>query len=448
MVTGTTQIQCPNCKSPIQAQIQQLIDVGQNPALKSHLLSGSFNRAQCPVCKFDGAIATPLVYHDPEHELLLTYIPVEVNMPKDEQERIIGQLINRVMDKLPAEQRKGYLLQPQSVLTMQGLIERVLETEGITKEDIEAQQAKMRLFEDLLRLPEDQLETFVKEHDEDIDATFIQLVSLTLQSTPDPQARQAVSERLATILEHSTFGQRMKKQEDELKVATESLQTLSKEGLTRESLLKLFIDAPSGERVIALANLARPALDYSFFQTLSEQIEAADEDESERLTKLREQILEVTQEIDKIQEARATQAASLLKALIEAEDLEQAIAQAAPYIDELFLGTLEANLRAAREGDETEIASRLEQIQSRIEQLIRDSMPPSMKLTQELVETKDEEEAVALLEANSETIDENLLNGLMTSAEQLEGAGDQESAEKLRRLYKQALKMSMKAKMN
>jgi hypothetical protein len=448
MVTGTTQIQCPNCKSPIQAQIKQLIDVGQNPALKSHLLSGSFNRAQCPVCKFDGAIATPLVYHDPEHELLLTYIPVEVNMPKDEQERIIGQLINRVMDKLPAEQRKGYLLQPQSVLTMQGLIERVLETEGITKEDIEAQQAKMRLFEDLLRLPEDQLETFVKEHDEDIDATFIQLVSLTLQSTPDPQARQAVSERLATILEHSTFGQRMKKQEDELKVATESLQTLSKEGLTRESLLKLFIDAPSAERVIALTNLARPALDYSFFQTLSEQIEAADGEESERLTKLREQILEVTEEIDKIQEARATQAASLLKALIEAEDLEQAIAQAAPYIDELFLGTLEANLRAAREGDETEIASRLEQIQSRIEQLIRDSMPPSMKLTQELVETKDEEEAVALLEANSETIDENLLNGLMTSAEQLEGAGDQQSAEKLRRLYKQALKMSMKAKMN
>jgi hypothetical protein len=448
MVTGTTQIQCPNCKSPIQAQIQQLIDVGQNPALKSHLLSGSFNRAQCPVCKFDGAIATPLVYHDPEHELLLTYIPVEVNMPKDEQERIIGQLINRVMDQLPAELRKGYLLQPQSVLTMQGLVERVLETEGITKEDIEAQQAKMRLFEDLLRLPEDQLETFVKEHDDDIDATFIQLVSLTLQSTPDPQARQAVSERLATILEHSTFGQRMKKQEDELKLATESLQTLSKEGLTRESLLKLFIDAPSAERVIALTNLARPALDYSFFQTLSEQIEVADGDESERLTELRDQILDTTQEIDKIQEARATQAASLLKALIEAEDLEQAIAQATPYIDELFLGTLEANLRAAREGDETDIVSRLEQIQSRIEQLIKDSMPPSIKLIQELADTEDEEAAVALLEANSEVIDENLLNGLMTSAEQLEGTGDHESAEKLRRLYKQALKISMKAKMN
>jgi hypothetical protein len=369
-------------------------------------------------------------------------------MPKDEQERIIGQMINRLMDNLPAEQRKGYLLQPDAVLTMQGLIERVLETEGITKEDIEAQQAKMRLFEDLLRIPEDQLESFVKDHDEDIDATFIQLVSLTLQSTPDPQARDAVSQRLAKILENSTFGQQLQKQETELKLATESLQALSKEGLTRESLMQLFIDAPTDERVVALTNLTRPAMDYSFFQGLSEQIEIADGDESERLTKLRDQILEVTEEIDKIQEARATQAASLLKALIEADDLDQAIAQAVPYIDELFIGTLQANLRAAREGEEAEIVARLEEIESRIEKLIQDSMPPSLQLAQNLIETKDEDEAKALLESKAEDIDDNLLNSLMTSAEQMESAGDQDSADQLRRLYKHALKLSMKAKMN
>ncbi len=448
MVTGTTQIQCPSCKSPIQAQIQQIIDVGQNPASKSHLLSGSFNRAQCPVCNFDGAIATPLVYHDPENELLLTYIPVEVNMPKDEQERMIGQLINRVIDKLPTEQRKGYLLQPQSVLTMQGLVERVLETEGITKEDIEAQQAKMRLFEDLLRLPEDQLEAFVRDHDEEIDTTFIQLISLTLQSTPDPQAREAVSQRLSTILEYSTLGQKMKRQENELKLATESLQALSKEGLTREALLQLFLDAPSDERVVALTNLTRPALDYTFFQQLSEQIETVEGDEKSRLTKLRDQMLEVTQEIDKIQEARATQAASLLKALIEAPDLDQAISQVAPYIDELFLGTLEANLRAAREGKETEIVARLEEIQNRIEKLIKDSMPASLVLTQQVVEAKDDDEAYALLESNLDDIDENLLNGLMSSAEQMEASGEKDGAERLRRLYKHALKLSMKSKMN
>lgn len=447
MVTGTTQIQCPNCKTPIQAQIQQLIDVGQNPAAKSLLLSGSLNRAHCPVCNFDGAIATPLVYHDPEHELLLTYIPVEVSMPKAEQEKIIGQLINRLMTQLPAEQRKGYLFQPQSVLTMQGLIERVLETEGISKEDIEAQRAKMQLFEDLLRLPEDQLAQFVQDHDEEIDATFIQLISLTLQSTPDPQAREAVNQRLEAIIEHSSFGQRMKRQENELKLASESLQALSKAGLTREGLLQLFLDAASEERVVALTNLTRPALDYSFFQALSERIDAAEGAEQDRLRKLRDQILEITEEIDKIQEARATQAASLLKALIEAEDLDQTLKQALPYIDELFLGTLEANLRAAREGDESAIVDRLEEIQQRIDALIREAMPPSLKLTQELVETKDEEEAMALLESRAGDIDDNLLNGLMTSAEHLEKAGDKDNADQIRRLYKQALKLSMKAKM-
>ena len=447
MATGTTQIQCPNCSSPIQARVQQLVDVGQDPSAKSRLLSGSFNRVQCPVCGFDGAVTTPVVYHDPEHELLLTFVPVEVNMPKNEQERLIGQMINRLMDKLAPEQRKAYLLQPQSVLTMQGLVERVLETEGITKEDIEAQQAKMRLFEDLIRLPEDQLEAFIMEHDNDIDATFMQLLSLTLQSTPDPSAQEAVSQRLTKILEFSTFGKKLRAQEAELRAATESLRELSQENLTLETLMQLFIDAPTDERVAALTNLTRPALDYGFFQALSERIEAAEGDESTRLTALRAQILEVTEEIDKIQEARATQAGSLLRALIDAEDLDQAIQEAIPLIDELFIGTLQANLRAAREGKEEKLVTRLEQIENRIEKLIMDSMPPSLRLAQSLLEIEDEEQAKVMLESQADNIDENLLNSLMSSVDKLENSGEKQSAEHLRRLYKHALKLSMQAKM-
>ncbi|TFH37146.1 MAG: hypothetical protein E4G99_03235 [Anaerolineales bacterium] len=447
MATGTSQIQCPNCGSPIQARVQQLIDVGQDPAAKSRLLSGSFNRAQCPVCGFDGAITTPLVYHDPEHELLLTYIPVGINISKDAQERLIGQMINRLMNDLPAEQRKAYLLQPQSVLTMQGLVERVLETEGITKEDIEAQQAKMRLFEELLRMPEDQLKSFIEKNDDAIDATFIQLMSITIQSTPDPGAQEAVSQRLAKILELSTFGQKLKAQETELRLATESLQALSQEGLTRESLMQLFIDAPTAERIVALTNLTRPALDYGFFQVLSERIDVTAGDENTRLNELRTQILDITQEIDKIQEARATQAASLLKAMIGADDLDQAIQQAIPLIDELFLGTLQANLRVARESHEDVLVARLEEIESRIEKLIRDSMPPSLQFIQSLLEVDTEDQAKALLESKGDQIDEDLLNSLMSNVQHLENSGEKESAEHLRRLYKHALKLSMRAKM-
>ena len=73
-----TRINCPNCRQPIMADIDQLFDVGQDPTVKQKILSGAFNIASCPNCGFKGMIATPLVYHDPGKELLLTYFPPEL----------------------------------------------------------------------------------------------------------------------------------------------------------------------------------------------------------------------------------------------------------------------------------------------------------------------------------------------------------------------------------
>ena len=294
MVTNATQMLCPNCRSPIHAQIQQLVDVGQDPGAKARLLSGSFNHIQCSVCGFDGAVAVPIVYHDPQHELLLTYVPLEASMPKNEQERIIGQMIKRVSDQLPLAERKGYLFQPQSILTMQGLVERVLEAEGISKEEIDAQRATMRLFEKVLTLPEEQIETFVEENDAELDATFFQIAGLALQSTGDRKAAEAMGARLEKIIEFSSFGKKLRAQEEALKEATKSLQALAEEGLTHETLLDQLVEAPDENRVVALVNLTRPALDYSFFQLITERIDQAQSEEKEHLTSLRQQILEIT----------------------------------------------------------------------------------------------------------------------------------------------------------
>ncbi|MEJ2012739.1 MAG: CpXC domain-containing protein [Anaerolineales bacterium] len=447
MVSNAAQITCPNCGAPIQARIRQLIDVGQDPSLKGRLLSGSLNHVRCSVCGFDGTIATPLVYHDPEHELLLTYIPVEVNLKKDEQERLIGQLINRVMDQLPPEQRKAYLLQPQSVLTMQGLVDRVLEEEGISKEEIEAQQEKMRLFEELLQVPEDGVAQFAKEHDEELDAAFFQLVSLTLQATRDPRAQEAMAGRLQTLLEETSFGKRLQAQEQEIQAATESLRSISDDGLTRESLLDLFVEAPNDDRVTALTNLTRPALDYEFFELLSRKIETAEGDEKEHLENLRAHILQVTEEIDSIQQARAAQSASLLKTLLESDNPEQAVQQALPLIDELFLGTLEANLRGARERGDDELLQRLETINDIIQERIKASLPAGLQLAQELLSLPAQEERMAMLEEKKEQIDDDLLNTLMGSIQRLVQSDQAKDAEELRALYKQALKLKMKASM-
>ena len=407
------------------------------------MLSGALNRVQCPTCGYQGQLATPLVYHDSEKELLLTYMPAEVAMPKNEQEKLLGRLINRIVDNLPQESRKAYLLQPKASLTMQGLIEQVLEADGITKEQIEHQQAKLHLVEQLIRQPSDQVEAFVLEHDVEMDEDFFQLASMALQSLGDEQALAAAAQRLEAALRLSSVGKRIEARESELRAAAESLQSAG-EGLTQERLLELFIEAPNDDRVIALANLSRPALDYGFFQQLSDRIEAANAEQKTQLEALRARVLEITQQIDDVQQARAAQAAGLLRSLIEAEDLDEAIRQAFPLIDEIFLATLRANLTAAKESGNEQAAARLETIQSRINQVVMDSLPPSLQLAQRVLDVEDLEAGKALLDDNAEAIDEQFLSTLVGAAQRLDQGGDAETAERIRKLHRHAAGQTMR----
>jgi hypothetical protein len=446
MAQSVTQLKCPNCQAPIQAALEQLIDVGQDPSAKSRLMSGNLNRVRCPVCQFEGQISSPLVYHDPNHELLLTYMPVEISIPKDEQERVIGQMINQVTNRLEPEQRKAYLFQPQAVLTLQGLLEKVLEADGISKEEIEAQRARMRLFEDLLKTPEEFLDAFIKDHDEDLDSAFFQLASLTLQATENQRAREAINARIERALLHSTFGKSIQTQEQELQAAAQSLNEIG-EGITREHILDLLIEAPNDERVIALVNLTRPGLDYTFFQDLTERIEAAEGEDQEHLSNLRKRVLEITEEIDKAQEARATQAAALLRSILEAEDLDQAIQGALPLIDDLFLGILQANIQAAQEREDELTAERLVMISDRIQEIVSEALPAGIRLAQKVLDTEDEDAVRSLLEESSDQIDEQMLSALMSTAERLSERGDTETADRIRKMYKLALQISMQTQL-
>ncbi len=444
MPANLAQVRCPNCQAPVQAELHQLIDVGANPNLKAHLLSGSINVAQCPACRTQWQIPTPIVYHDPRKELLLTYVPVEVSLPKDEQERLIGRLINDVTNSLPMEQRKAYLLQPQSALTFQGLVERILEEDGITREEIEDQKAKMRLLEEILRLPDEENESFALEHDKELDEKFFQLASYALQATPDEGARAAAAKKIDTLLRLTTFGEQLQAQEQEIRAAADSLRQYG-EKLDREAILDLLINAPNEDRVSALVSMIRPALDYTFFQLLTEKIDTASADEQERLRTLRESILELTDEIDKLQEARVNQSNTLLQSILKSDDMENAVMASLPYIDELFLGILQANIRAAQEKKDEKLLEQLHQVDQLIRGLIRSSLPAGLLLAQEIIDAEDFEAAKTLINSRADDLDEDCLNALMQAA--YEEDADPAYSERIQQLHKYALRVSMRSKM-
>src|SRR5687767_5532912 len=138
-----TTINCPSCRQPFSALLEQLIDVGLDPTAKERLLSGRVNLVTCPHCGYRGMVGTPLVYHDPDKKLAIIYVPMELNLQQTERERLIGDFTNALMRSLPEEAPKGYLLQPRTALTLQGLTEQVLEADGITPEMLDQERRKV-----------------------------------------------------------------------------------------------------------------------------------------------------------------------------------------------------------------------------------------------------------------------------------------------------------------
>jgi hypothetical protein len=176
-------VNCPACRAQYTVPVQNVIDVGHDPRLKSWLLQGRLNVGVCPQCGTAGALSVPLIYHDPDKQLLFCLIPQELNIPENERQRMIGQLSNRVMSSLPSERRKGYLLQPRPFLTFQTFLEAVLEADGITREMLDQQRAKAQAIAEMVQAVDDSLglAALIGQHEGLIDYEFFALLSANIR---------------------------------------------------------------------------------------------------------------------------------------------------------------------------------------------------------------------------------------------------------------------------
>lgn len=439
-----TVVNCPNCKRPVQAEIQQLFDLNQDPSAKQKLLSGAFNLIQCPNCGFRGAAAMPIVYHDPDKELLLTFVPPELALPSNEQERIVGGLINQVMNHLPQEKRKAYLLQPQQTLTMQGLIERVLEADGITKEMLQAQQQRLSLIQRLLLASSvDIQKELIHQEDQSIDEQFFALLDRLIEVSMaggDEQSAQKLGELQKIVMEESTFGRELSHQVREVEAALASLREAG-QSLDRKKLLELVIDAPNEERLRALVSFARAGMDYQFFQLLSERIDRARGDGRARLVKLRDTLLQYTQEYDRDIVQRVEQTRQKLEQVLSEVDVEQGLAKYSPIIDGIFISVLNSALEQAEAQKDLPRLEKLKQIMEIIEKA---SAPPEeVQLLEKLLEAESESEQRRILEENAEKITPELLNSIINLVYQLQGGENKALGERVNEIYKAMLRFSM-----
>ena len=447
-----TQISCPRCRQIIPANVEQLFDVTHEPASKQRLMSGQSNHAHCPHCGYEGRLATPVVYHDNEKELLLTFFPPELGLPLNEQEKMMGPLIKQVVDRLPPEKRKGYLFNPQANFTYESMLETILNKDGISSEMIKAQQERVTLIEKLIQMtsPDARLE-LIKQNEKTIDEQFFGLFSRiaqnAMQSGQEPIAR-ALIELQKQLLEETAFGRQLKESVGEVEAATKVLQEAG-QSLNREKLLEFVLDAKSDARIRAYVSLARGGMDYTFFQSLTEKIEKAEGEEKARLESIREKVLGFVAEVDKQMEARFKMAQDFIETLLEQEDVEKATRE---NIDGFTQDSVEVVNQLLRQASEKNDYARMGKLQKMAQVLQEASAPPpEIAFVEQLLQAPDDAGVEQMLKDNDVMVNQQFLEALSGLVTQMEAQGENPEAkamgERLGEIYKTTLKYSMKKNM-
>ncbi|MEA3374723.1 MAG: CpXC domain-containing protein [Chloroflexota bacterium] len=421
-------VTCPACNQPFDARVEQILDVGEDPSVKTRLLNGLINVAQCPHCGSQGALNVPFLYHDPENELALVYMPMDMGGDREQREQTIGRLTRRVMDQLPAEKRRAYLLQPEVFLTMDNLTKRILKEEGVTEEMLEEQREKAELLQRMAEAASDEsLEAMIEANDEKIDELFFYMLTQNLelaQATGQDEAAQTLRHLRDKLLELSTEGQA-------IRARNEMLEALRDEP-NRDKLLELLVETEDKATREMLVSFGRPMMDYLFFQNLTAKIKAtSDQEEKQRLTDLRREILDIRDRLDEEAQALYEARSALLRDLVMSDDPRELARRRIDEIDEAFLNVLGANLQQAHKREDEDTLEALREVWGVVMGLMEEAMPPELRLINRLMAAEEEDHIERLLEESKDLVTERMVQFIEETEAKAREEGDLETAEQM-----------------
>ena len=435
-------LSCPHCSFTYPADLSNIIDLEKTPNLKQQLLSGELNVTYCPSCHSSNPIVVPILYHDSSKELCITHIPSELNLSPDQQEKIVGELLNGLISGLSQGEVRGYIFQPRSSLNLKSLREQILTADGFSDEEIQQQRKLNGLLQLLFTTSSDKLDRVILDADDQIDEQFINAVSMLqsrLQSDNRTDSDAKIDFVLKRLLEVSTAGVQLQKQTEKRIHVIQSVQNDIEalgESPSKTSLQSLALNYLNKDEFFLelLVGAMRPAFDYSFFQNITAELAQADQIKKEQLIELREKLLKVSSQIDQAQKKAFDQADSLVAELAASENISDEISNHLPYIDQYFFQALGNQIvEAERSGDKDKIEA-LRNLQERVLEKIEELMSPEVKLLTELLEMENIEAALIKLKEEGLPIKDRMLSILKETENFLKKQNDTKRLKRLSEL--------------
>lgn len=435
-----TSLQCSNCGVPNPVVIRRIVDVQNDPQGKMSLLNGQINQFQCQSCGMVNTVSSPLLYHDDSKELLVAFVPMDVAMQQGiNEEQMVGQLMNELTASLPKEDFRSYMFNPKRALTMKGLIEQILEADGVTPEMMAEQEQRVALVQDFLQAEsEDALIDLIKANDDKIDVSVFQTLTLMAQRLMQTGQQEAVGHLAAiqqVLLENSSYGQevadRQAAQQQSIEEVAELLETLD-ENATRSDFIDIAISlADNQDKIEALVGLIRPVFDYEFFMEFTERVNQAPADDRDKLANVRDTIQELTAQLDQQTQMLVQQKAQFLQLLLNSNDYEEMLRDNITAIDDNFMSIITANIQEAERRKDIQTAAKLQQIYQSAVSLLQAQMSPELRFINDLLTTEDEQEMQTLLNEQITNFDGELLEVVDAVGGLLAQQGQQEAIERL-----------------
>lgn len=420
-----TQVACPSCQTPLRVQIVNIIDADAQPQLKSILLGGRLNTGACPSCGTPVALAAPLVYHDMGKQFCFVHIPQQLlaSANSTEIEKFVGSVTNMLMNALPAEAPRGYLLAPRRFLTMQSLIEAVFEGDGVTKEMLDNQRKRVEIISAMLEAMQQgdhALFEVVQKHSADMDEEFTSTLAAFLDASQMSGDQQgiAILSQLQSKLAQFAGGE-----------ATFAYEQLIEQLLNAED--------DTARKTIIVAN--QDVVDYTFFDIIKSRIEQAqhqsDEQRVAELTHIQEYVVTIYQELQAELEQAFINAGETLDALFVAEDLDAALHAHVAQFDDVFMNLVAGQITMAERAGDQATVERLTTIATRIPLIKEAALSPEDRVVNALLGA---ENATRYIRENITDITSAVVKRLNEVAEEYTTKGKTEEAERVRRIAREA----------
>lgn len=99
-VQKTYSIRCPQCGHKQNVELYDSINVSHQPELKNRLFENRLNRIKCEDCAANFRIDKPLLYHDPDRNILIHWMPDHA-VSRDEILDEFDKSMDELHDALP-----------------------------------------------------------------------------------------------------------------------------------------------------------------------------------------------------------------------------------------------------------------------------------------------------------------------------------------------------------